>query len=353
MTAIGTVGSRRNCPVVLATLLMALAARGDAQSPAITPGDHVRVSAPETHGKRLTGVIGTVGTDALTLGKTSAPIVIPWDNVVALDIRVPRTRKAGVLNGAKWGLIAGAALGVISLATPTPEGEDFDEGQLAFEAVVDAAVVGVAAGAIWPGKRWRSVRVAEARDASRLAAARPLAANPARATDADVTISGRAGMTPAVELSAGFSTPRSDYAQFPGLGVALAINGAWKPTLGAALVADAHVAQFATGVMGGPRLFLRSAPLFARRHILTYFAQFLAGSLRAERSGVVESTGGKALQPGVGIDFGARSIAGRLQIDQTIVRDGFVDDDRLPGRHAARLTGTRVLVGVTLRSESW
>jgi hypothetical protein len=335
------------------TIALSLAASPvcEAQTGTLRSGDRVRLTIPAltTSGALATGVVDP-DTLRLTLKGRPSPLLVPWSSITRLSVSQPRTRRQGALNGLKWGLIIGAAVGAISLATPTPEGEDYDEGALAAEAVFDFAIVGTTIGALWPGRRWQRVNVADAREAVRLAMGQPV---PAPAPVAVAPVSPRAGRTPAIELTAGSTAPGSKYAQFPGFAAVLAVNAPLKPRLGASLVAEAHGALFASSIKAGPRVYLRTAPLFARRRVVTFFAQMLAGSLRPERSGVVESTGGRALQPGGGIDFGSRSVAFRWQMDYTIVRNGFVNDDRTPGVHAEKLTASRVLVGVTLRSQGW
>jgi hypothetical protein len=347
-----SVPSTMRTPVLCLSLLLIVVPSVTGAQRALQTGDRVRVVAPPTTDKSTTAVITSVSADALTLGfkKQRSRLVIPWTGITRLEVSEPRTRRQGVLHAAKWGLAIGTVLGVISLTTPMPEGEDFSESMLALEAVADGVLIGAFVGAIRPGRHWRRLNVAETRDATRLAVATPVAAAPAPAPP---TISRQAGTTPAFEYTVGFSAPVSRHAQFPGAAMALAINAGWTQTLGASLVGEMHAAIFRAALMGGARVYARSAPLYSGRRVTTFFGQVLAGKLRPEVSGVVRSNGGFAVQPGAGIDYGSGFFSGRLEVDYTIVPDGYVDDDRVVGRHVEELTGWRVVVGTTLRTRGW
>jgi len=332
----------------VAALLAASGSSGIAQAPALQPGDRIRLTAVEPAAFQGTARVSGTGGEALTIVPGSgAPLVIPWTQVTQLAVHERRSRRAGAVHGLKWGLAVGSIVGVISLLTPMPEGEDFSETALALEAVLDGALIGAFVGAIHPARRWRDLSVREAREAAILFAQAP---SPPRVPAAPP--SPYAGRTPAIELTAGFTSPTSQYAQFPGGTAALAVNRAWTPRLGAALVADADAAILRTAVLGGGRIWVRSGPLFSGKPVVTYFVQLLAGTVRGGESGIVSSIGGRAIQPGAGIDFGARAVAARLQMDYSSVPGSRVMDPRVTG-DVDDLTIVRVLVGVTLRSMPW
>lgn len=161
-----------------------------------------------------------------------------------------------------------------------------------------------------------------------------------------------AGGTPAVEATLAFSAPTSEHAQFPGLLVAAALNAGRHPTRGAALVAEADLSAYRYAFMAGPRAYRRSSPLSGDRATITYFSQIVAGAVSGEELGVVRSVGGFVYQPGIGIDYGRGFLAGRGHVDYSVVPDGYVVDEREPGR-AESLTRLRIAVGMTFRSAPW
>jgi hypothetical protein len=327
-------------------LFLVLAPPTHGQARALREGDRVRVTlTPVTLG--VTGRVKEFNADSVTVVPTSGiPVALPWSQVTRLSVYQRRARAQGALHAAKWGLAVGTVVGVISLLTPMPEGEDFNETTLALEAVLDGALVGAVVGALYPARRWRDADIPETRGAVAIAAA-------ARARAPRKPPSSLAGMTPAVELTAGATSIALPGSEFPGIAVALAANVALSPTRGFALVGDADLAYLRTGVFAGPRFWLRTQPLFSGRTTYTWFAQFLAGSVRGGESGVIRSQGGRAIQPGFGVDIGSRSLAARIQWDYSRVKGSYIEDSRVPGRDIDALTLERIIVGVTMRSVPW
>lgn len=312
----------------------------------------MRVHGAATDGKPVTAILAGADAESLTLTvkDRASPLVVPWNGVSGLAVSAPRTPRQGAVHGAKWGLAIGAVLGLLSMLGP-PVDSTTPELELAISSPISGAITGATWGALRPGKRWRAVNVAEARAS---VAAFPTVAGPVAdsVVIAAMTLP-RAGSTPALEFTIGAGAPRSRHAQFPALGLQVAANLGWKPRLGAAVVGDALADLHHTAMLGGARVYARSAPLFADRGVLTIFGQVLAGKMRAEGSGVVYSTGGTAIQPGLGIDYGRAFLALRIQVDRTIVRDGLIYDEREPGGPVGKLTSTRVFCGTTVRLPPW
>jgi hypothetical protein len=155
--------------------------------------------------------------------------------------------------------------------------------------------------------------------------------------------------SPIAELTGGVNFLQLPAAEFPGLVGSLAVIHALKSNRGIALVGEVDASYLRTGWMTGPRIYLRTGPLFEERTTLTYFGQVLAGAVVGGVSGVIRSTGGIGIQPGAGVTYGAGTHALHLELDYRVVPAGFVDDDRVPGQHVARLTGPRFLLGLTWR----
>jgi hypothetical protein len=356
----------RLCPPAFAVLLLILwAAPSVAQvpAPAIRIGERVRLSAPVFELSKATAVVARRNVDSLTLALRgrSQHLALPWIDISGLEVREQRSRRQGALSRGRWGLGIGVLLAVVSLATPTPEGEDFSEPLLALEAVVDGALIGALVGVIAPGSRWRPIAVPDAREAVRVAdleeAAAPVVPRveaPAVLRDSapsavlPTSVPGRDGLS-LVELTTGINTPQLPGAQFPGLTASLAVNVIQSQQYGGALVGEFDNSYLRDALMGGARVFVRSAPLSSQRATFTFFGQTVAGQVRGERSGVVESNGGFGIQSGVGLQYGADVGAAHLQVDYRSVPGGYVDDDRVSGRHIASLSGMRVFVGGTFR----
>lgn len=336
---------------LLALSLFVVTASG-AQTPVLRQGDRVRVNGAATSGKHITGILTRFDTAALTLTAKDkmSPLAVPWSGVSRLAVSEARGRRQGAVHSAKWGLGIGAVMGLLLVLGPPLEDETMSEPHMAASALANFTIIGAMWGAVRPGRRWRAMNVAEARAS---ATRQPAIAERVSGDVREASVSLRAGTTPAVEFTIGASGPRSQYAEFPGLGVQLAANYGWKPRLGVALVADALADLHHTAVLGGGRIYVRNAPLFTDGEGLTFFAQVLGGKMRAESSGVVHSTGGPTIQPGIGIDYGIGSRALRIQLDRTVVRNGTIHDDRVASGPVGRLTSTRVFAGVTLRSPSW
>lgn len=335
--------------VVLLVSLACIAATqpATAQSRALVPGDAVRIAAPVEMRGELLGIYP----DELQLRTRSvSQVAVPWSRVTAISVSERRSRVAGALHKGKVGTAVGAVFGLMFIGEPPDE--DFGKGELALWTLVESAVFGTLIGAIWPGRRWRKLNVAETRAASRLTASAP----PPGAVEAQAVVGATThetdsiptGVRPLLDLGAGFTFPTSRYSNFPGLAASLAA-GAGNASVGAALVVDAQAALYATGVLGGGRLYVRSRPARCRQKIRRYFGQLVAGKLLAERSGVVEGTGGFAWQPGVGVDFGVGVVSARLQADYRFAPDGAVFDDREPGGPVEKLTGPRVFLGFSIR----
>jgi len=311
----------------------------------------VRLSAPVYQG---TAVISDQSADALTLRVKGhdAPVVVPWTSITALAVPERRSRGQGARHGTKWGLGIGAAAGLFVLVTPPPAGETASPMEVGVSALAATAGLGAMIGALLPGTVWRDVGVPAAREVARHASRRTAAAavSDSGPVPAFQAASSLEGATPRVELTIGVSGPELPQAQFPGVTASLAVNRARKFNQGSALVAQIDLISYLRrGLMAGPRVYRRSAPLFGQRRTLTYFGQILLGAVVGEESGVVRSNGGFGIQPGVGADWGRGARAIRVQFDYRIVPGGIVEDSRLLVPQIARLSGPRFVVGGTWR----
>ena len=162
----------------------------------------------------------------------------------------------------------------------------------------------------------------------------------------------RIGATPTVEMAAGLSMPQLPQAQFPGFTGSVAVVRPSTSTRGLALVADVDASYLMLTRVAGPRVYGRSGPLFSERRTVSYFAQLLLGAVTGSVEGVLRSEGGFVVEPSVGLDYGAGSRAFRLQVGYRNVANGVVYDSRVPGQPVDRLSGPRVIAGMTWRLRS-
>lgn len=162
----------------------------------------------------------------------------------------------------------------------------------------------------------------------------------------------RIGATPTVEIGVGFATPSLPSAQFPGFTGSIAGIIPKTPTWGAGMVADVEASYLIQSTMAGPRAYGRSGPLFSQHRTVSYFAQLLMGKATGSVQGVLRSEGGFAVEPSVGLDYGAGPRAFRLQVGYRNVASGVVYDSRVPGQPVDRLSGPRVVLGMTWRLRS-
>lgn len=337
---------------MLCTLLLAaapLAAQG------VHQGIPVRVLAPTVLLERFEGVFLGRSGDTLLFGNDErGPVRVPLMAVTQLEVSGGKSRVRGMLRGALWG---GGVMGATApLVTSDSNFERDYPGssriEVAAEMLMVGAVVGGIIGIFLPARVWRSA------DPRLLLTATPTFAregvsisDSGSAPAIQARVFPRMGANPAVEMTISTSVNEPEFpgGQFPEMTVSFAVNRAWRPNLGAALVADIDViSDFRRAMMAGPRIYRRSGPLFAGQRTVTYFGQVLAGTVQSEESGVVRSNGGFGIQPGAGIEVGGGNLALHVQIAHRIVPGGFVEDDRLPGQKTV-LSGPRYVGGLTWR----
>jgi hypothetical protein len=150
-------------------------------------------------------------------------------------------------------------------------------------------------------------------------------------------------------MGVGFSGPQQSSAEFPGLTASIAVILPKTSKWGAGLVAETDSSYLSLSKAVGPRIYGRSGPLYSGHATVTYFAQLLIGRATGRVEGVFRSEGGRVVEPGVGLDYGAGAWAARLQVGSRKVSNGVIYDSRVPGAPTSRLSGLRVVVGVTGR----
>lgn len=338
----------RPASLLLLSFSLLLATRAPAQVRPLQIGDRVRLAAPAFQGQAH--IIG-LSPEVLSLALPSPPgtALIPWSNISSLELNLRRSRFEGAVHGAKWGAGVGSLLGLLMLTLPGSPEEELTVEELAGMAFIEGVVIGTAIGAFRPGSRWRRLPVASAREAVVLELNVPTP--PADAVAAPVTV--RRSHNPIVELTLGFDGPQLEHAQFPGVTGSIAFNRARNDRFGGALLGQLDLISYLQrGLMAGPRLYARTAPLREDNRPVTYFAQVLAGRVVAEESGVISTNGGMGLQPGAGLDWGGQRMALRIQVDYRVVPGGTIQDSRLENPEIAKLSGVRVLIGVTGRLSS-
>jgi hypothetical protein len=136
-------------------LLVALAPFARAQLAEVQPGSRVRIQAPGIVAGRYVGTVLSRTTDTLVLGSTNAaPVQVPIARITSAEVSRGSSRSLGAVQGLKWGVPIGLALGVIAAASSdNPDAvyctgfDNCGQSDAAYRArVITAGVVG---GAIW------------------------------------------------------------------------------------------------------------------------------------------------------------------------------------------------------------
>ena len=157
----------------------------------------------------------------------------------------------------------------------------------------------------------------------------------------------RESANPLVEFGLGFNGPQYWTAEFPGIALSVAANAVRRRNWGAAIVVegDASYVRVSRGV--GARVFVRSPGLESGKFGATAFAQWLAGSVDAGRSGIIVSNGGRLSQPGIGLTIGTSRRSLLVQVDKQHVSGGFIHDEMRGD--TAPMSRTRVTIGYVRR----
>ena len=155
-------------------LLVLLAPRARAQLGEVQPGARVRIQAPGIVAGRYAGTVLSRTADTLVLGSpNTAPVQVPVVRITSAEVSRGSSRSLGALQGLKWGVPIGLAIGVIAAAgSDNPDNlycSGFDNcGQSdgAFRArVITAGVIGgafwgAAIGALVGRERWERFDIA-------------------------------------------------------------------------------------------------------------------------------------------------------------------------------------------------
>ena len=159
----------------LAVILAILFARSaGAQLAEAQPGSRVRIQAPGIVAGRYVGTVLSRSPDTLVLGSTNAaPVQVPISRITSAEVSRGSSRGLGAVQGLKWGIPIGLALGVIAAAgSDNPDNvycSGFDncgQSDAAFRTrvitagVVGGAIWGAAIGALVGRERWERFDVA-------------------------------------------------------------------------------------------------------------------------------------------------------------------------------------------------
>lgn len=129
---------------------------------AVLPMHEVRVASPSFEG---VAAAARSSDAALTLfvPQQRDPLTVPFASMERLEVRRPVSRARGALKGAKWGALAGAAVGVVtyglsqSLFRDTDTFRDVNWVATGSFFVLGGGAVGAGVGAYYPGGRWEPV----------------------------------------------------------------------------------------------------------------------------------------------------------------------------------------------------
>jgi len=155
-------------------LLVVLAPRVRGQLAEAQPGSRVRIKAPGIVAGRYVGTVLSRTADTLILGATNAaPVQVPISRITSAEVSRGSSRSLGAVQGLKWGVPIGLALGVIAAAgSDNPDNvycSGFDncgQSDASFRArvitggVIGGAIWGAAIGALVGRERWERFDVA-------------------------------------------------------------------------------------------------------------------------------------------------------------------------------------------------
>lgn len=146
--------------------------------------------------------------------------------------------------------------------------------------------------------------------------------------------------SPTIEIALGMTLPQYTTAEFPGLTGAVAFLIPITPTVGIGLVGEGDLSYVRVSQTAGVRLY-------ARRNRGSAFVQMLAGHAEGADEGIIHGTGGRQLQPGVGVGYGGRRGSYQLEIDYRSVKGGTITNILKPGEVSSQ-SGVRIFIAATI-----
>lgn len=155
-------------------VLVVLAPRARAQLAEAQPGSRVRIQAPGIVAGRYVGTVLSRTADTLVLGSTNAaPVQVPISRITTAEVSRGSSRGLGAVQGLKWGVPIGLAIGVLAAAgSDNPDNvyctgfDNCGQSNGAFRArvitgsIVGGAIWGAAIGALVGRERWERFDVA-------------------------------------------------------------------------------------------------------------------------------------------------------------------------------------------------
>ncbi len=109
---------------LIALVLVLLAPHAQAQLVEAQPGARMRIQAPGIVAGRYVGTVISRTADTLVLGSpTSAPVRVPVSRITSAEVSRGNSRGLGAVQGLKWGVPIGLAVGVL-LAAGTSNPDD-------------------------------------------------------------------------------------------------------------------------------------------------------------------------------------------------------------------------------------
>jgi hypothetical protein len=147
-----------------ALLLVTTASAGHAQTGGVSPGDRVRLRAPEAVSGRLTGTVLSATRDTFTVSDGGRVRAVPVGAITQLERSSGRSSGAGARKGLLWGTGIGLGLALLNTGFSDPgcaDGTDDCVNTAAGFAVWTGlgAAVGVVVGAARGSERWERVPI--------------------------------------------------------------------------------------------------------------------------------------------------------------------------------------------------
>jgi hypothetical protein len=123
----------------------------------LRPGVRIRVEAPGAIAGALTATLLSRTRDSITIGApNAAPMTVAMSRVTRIDVSRGKSRRAGAVQGLKWGVPIGLATGVLLAAIPSDctNCEDYSAGAWIAQGLLAGVVWGAGIGALVGRESW-------------------------------------------------------------------------------------------------------------------------------------------------------------------------------------------------------
>jgi hypothetical protein len=149
--------------VISAIMLVVPISAAASQVSELRPGAYVRIRAPGVLAGEVEGAILGRDNDTLRVARPgSAPVAVSLASITHAAVHRGRTRGAGALKGAKWGVGVGLGLGLLNIAFSDCSGAHCEASDNALGVATFTAIgagVGAIVGTVVRAERWEQLEL--------------------------------------------------------------------------------------------------------------------------------------------------------------------------------------------------